>query len=561
MRKEIYNAAVRGDIEFLTNARAKDVEAVAAAYSDDEFLGLTTHGNNIIHVAAKHGHLDFINSALQTFPESATRLVCGTNNDGDTPLHVAAKLTTSIVAEHLIAAIPSPSSAIWRAQNNNGNTPLHMALINGGKSLQVAAYLIQVGPQVASYANLRKEAPLHLAVQYCNEGARVSMTNMMNKINGLGASLDYRKSLYEDDSLPLIKLLLQASTGVCCLQDKDGFTPLLRATLNSNLSVVEVIINYCPECVEICDTKGRTILHHVKFPSFLETRKFLGIPEISALIDQQDEDGNTALHIATMNYDYSKVNAMIECNANFMIRNHKGTSAASLIQSEPSSFLNNVKYNMKSEIVDYGELMAKELYKAAGNGEWQYLRERLQDSESEKQFLGRLPDGSNIIHVAVEDCPIDRDADLIYCSNNDDEDGLLQESFIVDALTKFPILSCQTNSKGLTPLHIAMRHRLFKPGGAPFKFLQLHLRHIYDLRSRFQLPPWKVQDEDGDTLLHMALKYSRYKFAEYLIELDEKCVGQINHYNKTPLHYLCKGYGSGNGKSNHSLFITLHIYK
>ncbi|KAL2923625.1 E3 ubiquitin-protein ligase MIB1 [Bienertia sinuspersici] len=183
MKKGIYNAAATGDVNFLLEeAFARDVEAAVAVYSNDDLCGLTSHGNNIIHVAAEHGHLDFIKLALKRFSSAhQTKLLCGTNKDGDTPLHLAAKLPISAMAEYLIEATPA-SSGLWRAKNKKDNTPLHVALMNGGKSIQVAAYLLKLGPEVASYANCRKETPLHLAVDYNTQGLSVSNNYFLHSI-------------------------------------------------------------------------------------------------------------------------------------------------------------------------------------------------------------------------------------------------------------------------------------------------------------------------------------------------------------------------------------------
>lgn len=114
-------------------------EAGTALFSDDDFLGLASHGNNIIHVAAERGRLGFIKEALECFPKAADqeKLICGVNSDGDTPLHLAAQQHYYQIAELLrINCKHSPNCR--SVQNKVGKTPLHVALMNGGHSIQLA---------------------------------------------------------------------------------------------------------------------------------------------------------------------------------------------------------------------------------------------------------------------------------------------------------------------------------------------------------------------------------------------------------------------------------------
>lgn len=182
------------------------------------------------------------------------------------------------------------------------------------------------------------------------------MKSMMSKLNGLGASLDYTECLFAEKSLSVIEELLKfaitttattatTTTKTCCSQDVNGMTPLLRATINSFLPAVAAILKYCPESVEISDLKGKTFLHHIRFQSLEEAKKWLRTPGISPLMDRQDEDGKTPLFIAVMNRDYIMIKAMIECNANCIIKSMEGTSPIHLIQSDSTSFPNRTVCN------------------------------------------------------------------------------------------------------------------------------------------------------------------------------------------------------------------------
>ncbi|XP_021735335.1 uncharacterized protein LOC110702007 isoform X1 [Chenopodium quinoa] len=127
--------------------------------------------------------------------------------------------------------------------------------------------------------------PLHLVVMYDAKGTEMSAIHMINSLNSQGAALSTRNSLFVQEnedisSLSLVSSLLEKYSEVCCLCDADGMTPLLRAAVRSNLPVVDAIINNCPESIEICDPKGKNLLHYIRFPTSLEARKFMEKPEI-----------------------------------------------------------------------------------------------------------------------------------------------------------------------------------------------------------------------------------------------------------------------------------------
>lgn len=199
--------------------------------------------------------------------------------------------------------------------------------------------------------------------------------------------------------------------------------------------------------------------------------------------------------------------------------------------------------------------MSKELYETAARGEWELLTHRLEELDPEKLFLACLPDGSNIFHIAVENSPLDFKPDFSLkfldgpCS---------KERFVMEALKKFPILTCQTNRRGQTPLHLAMVRRILKPQGMLFAFLEDQFKQMKDQASYVPLPPWKVKDVDGNTLIHLALKYGRFTFARNLINLDAEVAGEINNSKETPLHMLCQNVGKGKFSS---LLFPLYMFE
>ncbi|XP_021735337.1 delta-latroinsectotoxin-Lt1a-like isoform X1 [Chenopodium quinoa] len=306
-------------------------------------------------------------------------------------------------------------------------------------------------------------------------GTEMSAIHMINSLISQGATLSTRNSFFvqenEDMLLSLVKSLVEKNSEVCCWCDADGMTPLLRAAVRSNLPVVDAIINDCPESIEICDPKGKNVLHYIRFPTSLEARNFLEKPEIPVeLINQQDDDGNTPMHMAVMNHDFRMVKAMVEHNANFSIENKEGVSAQTLfdhfvinnkldisaeaqIESKPNKCLHFVEKEIEKEVIK-DELMSNDLYEAVGNGKWDTLKEIMLNDE--KQFLSRLPDGSNIIHLAIQGLKQLLNKNLYRFKS----EAYPEEKLIVDALNKYPALLCQTNHLGKTPLHLEMLHQI-----------------------------------------------------------------------------------------------------
>ncbi|KAL2923623.1 Ankyrin repeat domain-containing protein 27 [Bienertia sinuspersici] len=192
------------------------------------------------------------------------------------------------------------------------------------------------------------------------------------------------------------------------------------------------------------------------------------------------------------------------------------------------------------------DVMHNELFKEAYEKNWAVLLKRLKEAGSnDVEFVSRRPYGSNIVHVAVVCCASDSMAEYDNSSLNDEgkykyEYSSVLEEFIVESLKKFPILNCHTDIKGRTPLHLAMNRNILKPGGTAFQTVVDFLTHIKQQASSFPLPPWEGKDNNADTLLHLAIKYKRYKFAKHLIALDPKLVSETNNYKETPLHVLCR---------------------
>lgn len=166
MDKQLYRAAVRGDVQFLSQ------------HDDIYFLSRSNVGNNILHIAlytlgsdSSNKATHFVVNVLERFPI----LLYQTNDHGDTPLHLAAMIRDLAVQKLILfckdafqKALDEGASFLYcspiRVRNSEGNTPLHEALRAG--NVAFARFLMQLDNDVASFVNNCNETPLHVYARY-----------------------------------------------------------------------------------------------------------------------------------------------------------------------------------------------------------------------------------------------------------------------------------------------------------------------------------------------------------------------------------------------------------
>ena len=152
------------------------------------------------------------------------------------------------------------------------------------------------------------------------------------------------ESLPKESSKHTIRLLLERRPSVACMRGSDGLTPLLRAALlkTPDISIIESILNYCPQSIEVCDSSGKTFLHLLSEHSHRDdSEDLLSIEEtIDSLKNRQDFEGNSPAHLAVKNRNIFMLRFLFQLSANFAIKNEEGVSAADLLQQQREEFHN-----------------------------------------------------------------------------------------------------------------------------------------------------------------------------------------------------------------------------
>ncbi|KAF8412911.1 hypothetical protein HHK36_000883 [Tetracentron sinense] len=368
MDLELYKAARKGDVLFFNNITHEGDEL-------KEYLCSRTHqGNNIIHIAARLGHELFVNKAL----DKCSLLLHQENSNGDTPLHVAARAGHVDLVNFLTETTPGGRSLeeggavepppLWRMENREKNTALHEALRNDSK--EVALFLLDLDPELASSINGAGESPLYLAAEarlhsvlckIVNQNSfsvagpfgrnplhaavftkRLASTRVLidSKPELIKHADSYGKTALhyaaEANSIRIIRMLLRKDKTCAYVQDPDGNSPLHVAASSIRRRAVQVIIKYCPDTTELLNNKGRNALHlAVRKNLQRNVKSFLKLPEMRELINEQDDEGNTPLHIATTFHHYVMVRNLINTGyVDLRAKNKKGLTALDICESQ-----------------------------------------------------------------------------------------------------------------------------------------------------------------------------------------------------------------------------------
>ncbi|KAF5207369.1 Ankyrin repeat, partial [Thalictrum thalictroides] len=108
---------------------------------------------------------------------------------------------------------------------------------------------------------------------------------------------------------------------------ENGWTSLHHAAHHGDLSAVEDIINFCPDCLELVDSEGMNFFHvAAKFERIQVVKHVLGGKKIpDSVLNMQDNNGNTPLHIAALTGNESLTLCLLyDINVNKMTVNKNG---------------------------------------------------------------------------------------------------------------------------------------------------------------------------------------------------------------------------------------------
>nr|TKS16454.1 hypothetical protein D5086_0000022810 [Populus alba] len=281
----------------------------------------TPQKNTILHVLENQRResesTDFAGQIIDMCPQ----LLLQANTKGETPLHFAARYGRSNAVKVLIdraknLAIdpengPAEEKNMLRMTNEEKDTALHVAARN--IQAQVVEILTKEDPEFSYSANVHGETPLYIAANMRtalhaaamhgdHETARKILerdARLTRRTDDDGCSPLHYAAFFPNssDGGPTVRVLLEYDVSAAYIVDSEKRTALHLAVAGGNLPAMKDIMNTCPACCELVDSRGWNALHYAAITLREHIHFSRLIPYFDELKYEKDNDGNTPFHL------------------------------------------------------------------------------------------------------------------------------------------------------------------------------------------------------------------------------------------------------------------------
>ncbi|XP_037451123.1 ankyrin repeat-containing protein At5g02620-like [Triticum dicoccoides] len=328
--------------------------AMQPAFGDEEALlresfleGVTMDGDTFLHVLATNSDGEDLNEA-GLIRRKVVSLLFTQNNTDDTPLHCAARAGNSKLVSFLIdlargkdqdtsrvkELLETENKSKWTVLHeavHSGNTdivellmkedlelaslpktgtsPLYLAILLENRIMAKTLYKLSRGKSGRNDRNLSYSGPngqnaLHAAVLRGKDltemllGWNINLATQQDD-NGSTALHLVASVLRQRDLRAIRLLLLKANPDALYQTDNNGSFPIHVAASVGATRTINDFLKESLSCVDLRDARGRTFLHvAVEKGEIWTVGSACSNRSISWILNRQDNDGDTALHLA-----------------------------------------------------------------------------------------------------------------------------------------------------------------------------------------------------------------------------------------------------------------------
>ncbi|KAF7067230.1 hypothetical protein CFC21_073145 [Triticum aestivum] len=205
--------------------------------------------------------------------------------DGVSPLYLAillGKSTIALILYHMSRGNLSHSGA-------DGQNALHVAVL---RDRVMVEFLVHWNRSLTAQVDKDGSTPLHFASSvYFRTGSDLRFMFLR--------TLPWCRFVWIPWGKKIHDLVFNANPAALYQADKDGYFPIHVAASVGLKDVVQFFFNDYPDSAGLCDAKGRTFLHvAVDKEEFDIVSYVCRTPSLAWILNMQDNDGNTALHLA-----------------------------------------------------------------------------------------------------------------------------------------------------------------------------------------------------------------------------------------------------------------------
>ncbi|CAH2035949.1 unnamed protein product, partial [Thlaspi arvense] len=224
--------------------------------------------------------------------------------------------------------------------NNDGVSPLYLAVEAGycelvAKMLESSSCpsklpLMYCGKSVVHAAMRAKRRDI-LGIVLRHDPALIELRNEEGRTClSIGASIGFYEGIRY-----ILSDFNKAASSVCYVADDDGFFPIHMAAKEGHVKIIKEFLKHCPDSVELLNSQCQNILHVAAKTGKSKVVKYLlKLDEHKRLMNEQDLDGNTPLHLATKQKHPMVVNVLTwNYNVKLATMNNDGSTALDIAEA------------------------------------------------------------------------------------------------------------------------------------------------------------------------------------------------------------------------------------